>query len=384
MLGGAETPTAAEDDDITIRVLAEDTVPDAAPSASVAENPVRAPPPPTGVSEVRERAPLVAANGPTNPQAAQPRALRDRYAKIGAAIFAAGVLVGVVASALVTKNGDVQVADTAPSASTAAPAAQAFTPPATKPDAPKSPLLAPPKGSPIERTEERREAAATEKKSNAANPVATAAREVVVIPVSGSSAPSCQQLLGDELVERNAPRAAARETQLANRELVLGNVSEAQRAYCKALAWDRSNVDRHVNLGRFYLFRRDWDKAAEYGQSALELDPKSRRALGVVGDAWAALDKPDEARSAWLAAERKTNANRRELGLMVRRNFALAKRVERLKDFSLAERLYRRVLLLDPKHTGSMKGIASCLLKVGDYQGAEAWARRADMLKRTR
>jgi tetratricopeptide (TPR) repeat protein len=165
---------------------------------------------------------------------------------------------------------------------------------------------------------------------------------------------------------------------------MLGNVPEAQAAYCKAFAWDRSNIDRHINLGRFYLFRRDWEQAAKYGQSALALDPRNRRALGVVGDAWAALDKPDEARSAWLAAERKTNASRSELGLMTRRNFALAKRVERLKDFSLAERLYRRVLLLDPKHAGAMKGIASCLLKVGDYQGAEAWARRADMLKRSR
>jgi tetratricopeptide (TPR) repeat protein len=161
-------------------------------------------------------------------------------------------------------------------------------------------------------------------------------------------------------------------------------VPEAQAAYCKAFAWDRKNIDRHINLGRFFLFRRDWEKAAEFGQSALELDPKNRRALGVVGDAWAALDKPDEARSAWLAAERKSNASQRELSLMVRRNFALAKRVEKLKDFSLAERLYRRVLLLDAKHTGAMKGIASCLLKVGDYQGAEAWARRADMLKRNR
>jgi tetratricopeptide (TPR) repeat protein len=159
-------------------------------------------------------------------------------------------------------------------------------------------------------------------------------------------------------------------------------VPEAHRAYCKAFAMDRKNIDRHVNLGRFYLFRRDWVQAAKFGQSALKLDPNHRRALGVVGDAWAALDKRDEARSAWLAAERKSNASKSELNLMVRRNFALGKKVERLKDFSLAERLYRRVLLLDPKHAGAMKGIASCLLKVGDYQGAEEWARRADMLKR--
>jgi tetratricopeptide (TPR) repeat protein len=232
-------------------------------------------------------------------------------------------------------------------------------------------------------TEAEKPAADEKKKGNAVRQEGST-REAVILPVSGATAPSCQEVLGGNVKKRNAPIAAQKETRLGNRELMLGNVPEAQAAYCKAFAWDRKNIDRHINLGRFFLFRRDWEKAAEFGQSALELDPKNRRALGVVGDAWAALDKPDEARSAWLAAERKSNASQRELSLMVRRNFALAKRVEKLKDFSLAERLYRRVLLLDAKHTGAMKGIASCLLKVGDYQGAEAWARRADMLKRNR
>jgi Flp pilus assembly protein TadD len=61
---------------------------------------------------------------------------------------------------------------------------------------------------------------------------------------------------------------------------------------------------------------------------------------------------------------------------------ALAQRVERLRDFSLAERLYRRVLLLDPEHAGAVKGVAGCLLKLGDRPAAEAWARKAKALKR--
>jgi tetratricopeptide (TPR) repeat protein len=198
--------------------------------------------------------------------------------------------------------------------------------------------------------------------------------------VSSSSAPSCRQLLGDGLVERNAPHAAQRETRLANRELLRGNVTEAQAAYCKALAWDRPNVDRHVNLGRLFLVRRDWKKAAEYGHGALALDPKNRRALGVVGDALAALHETDEAREAWLAVEKKSDANAKELALIVRRNMALAQRVERLKDFSLAERIYRRVLLFSPAHAGATKGIASCLVKLGDHSAAEAWTRRAEAL----
>jgi Tfp pilus assembly protein PilF len=203
------------------------------------------------------------------------------------------------------------------------------------------------------------------------------------LPISSTSAPSCHDLLREPPVKRQSAKAARSETLLANRQLMLGNVPLAHAAYCNALTLDRSNIDRHVNLARLYLVRRDWQKAAEYGQSALELDPKSRSALGVVGDAWAALLKTDEARTAWLAAERKPQASPRELRLIAKRNMALATRVARLNDFSLAERLYRRVLLIEPDNADAMKGIAACLLKAGDYRAAEAWARRAHQLERS-
>jgi tetratricopeptide (TPR) repeat protein len=177
--------------------------------------------------------------------------------------------------------------------------------------------------------------------------------------------------------------AAQRETRLANRELVRGNVPEAQAAYCKALMWDRKNVDRHVNLGRLFLVRRDWKQAAEYGKSALALAPNDPRALGVVGDAWAALHKTEEARAAWLKVEGKPNPSASDVRLVVRRNMALAQRVQRLNDFSLAERLYRRVLLFSPEHAGATKGIASCLMKAGDHPAAEAWALRAKALRQS-
>jgi tetratricopeptide (TPR) repeat protein len=175
-------------------------------------------------------------------------------------------------------------------------------------------------------------------------------------------------------------KAADRETRVANRQLMLGNVASAQEAYCRALAWDRSNIHRRVNLARLFLVRRDWKQAAKYGESALELNSKSRAALAVVGDAWAALGKTEEARKVWLAAEGNPKASLRQSDLIVRRNMALARRVERLNDLLLAERLYRRVLLLQPEHAGATKGIARCLLKAGGYQAAEAWARRADVL----
>jgi tetratricopeptide (TPR) repeat protein len=245
----------------------------------------------------------------------------------------------------------------------------------------KPAVLVLPKVPALEPARTRDEPAKAKAETVASSEAPKSALESKAPPVSGSTVPSCRELLGKSLAVRHDPKRALRETRVGNRALVRGNVVEAQAAFCKALFWDRSNIDRHINLGRLFLVRRDWAKAAEYGQSALELDPESRPALGLVGDAWAALNKTKEARTAWLLAERKPKANASELRLIVRRNMALAKRVERLQDFSLAERFYRRTLLLEPEHTGAMKGLASCLLRFGDKRAAESWARRADARK---
>jgi Tfp pilus assembly protein PilF len=288
---------------------------------------------------------------------------RERYVTLGIALFAAGLLVGVVGAAAVLTSRTARAREaaaphvSAPALASAAPrpvVTQAPKPEAPKPEAPKPAAETTPK------------------------PLAVPS----ALPISSFKAPTCQGLLGDAPVKRQNAKAALRETLLAKRQLVLGNVPIAHAAYCNALVLDRSNADRHLNLARLYLVRRDWEKAAQYGQSALELDPKNRNALGVVGDAWAALHKTDEARTAMLAAERKPQASPPELRLIARRNVALAARVARLNDFLLAERLYRRALLIEPENADATKGIAACLLKAGDFRAAEAWARRANQLKR--
>jgi len=320
--------------------------------------PLPAPPPLPNLSQSGEQTSAAAGEAPK--QAAARFPAREQHLKIAAAIFVAGVLVGVIATAAVTSSRAVQ------------------TPEPAAPSAPAAALPLP-VSAPVPAAASKH----VEPKPNVASASRTEVprRETGALPISISNAPSCGQLLGAGVVERDAPQAALRETRLANRELRRGNVPEAQAAYCKAFEWDRANVDRHVNLGRLFLVRRDWEKAAEYGQSALELDPKSRPALGVVGDAWAALHKPEEARAAWLEAEKKPNPSADDLRLIIRRSMALAQRVERLKDYSLAERIYRRVLLFSPEHTGATKGIARCLLKVGDRQAADAWAKRAQAPK---
>jgi tetratricopeptide (TPR) repeat protein len=321
---------------------------------------IPAPPPLPSPALHHEATPLAVEirkhEAPLPPRAGHP------FLRFGAALFAAGVLVGGLASAIVMTRHTARAAEataaTAAGVALATPAAQRAMGRAAEPSTATAAAKSAPEPSPLARA-------------------AAPTREPELPPVPRTNAATCEQLLGDRAAHRQAPRAAQRETRVANRALRRGNVDDAQLALCRALAWDRTSVDGHVNLARLFLTRRDWEQAAAYGRSALALEPTSRRALGAIGDALAALDKTDEARAALLAAERRPAASPSDRALIVRRDLALARRVERLHDYALAERLYRRVLLLSPDHPGATKGIASCLMRAGHYQAAEAWTRLA-------
>jgi Tfp pilus assembly protein PilF len=324
-----------------------------------------------------EQTPLVTVSGPLAQPPVRPRAGPSRHAKVGIGLFLLGVLVGVGgALAALTRRAEPARVVLAHTAAPTAPAAAAL---------PSEPKPAAGAAKPVDATAKLVE-------PEPARPTPEAPQEVVArtdppepklaaLPISSARVPNCQQLLGEPPVKRQSTKAATRETQLANRQLLLGNVAMAQAAYCNAFALDQANVDRHVNLARLYLVRRDWEKAAELGQSGLKLAPNNRGALGVLGDAWAALNKSDKARKMMLAAEGKPSPTPKELNLIVRRNMALASRVAQKNDFLLAERLYRRVLLIEPRQVDAMSGIARCLLKAGDVRAAEAWARQAKRLK---
>ncbi|HXK17255.1 MAG TPA: tetratricopeptide repeat protein [Polyangiaceae bacterium] len=372
-----------DEDEPTVRMPLEEAaeaalpLPPRLPSPPAAPAPEPPSPSPQNTSGVTDyTSPLL-----TIPNAPRAPGARERYVTLGIGLFVVGVLVGVVGAAAVLRSHSAPALEAA-APHAAAPPLKSAAPRAVVPEVSKPAAEVTTKPSTLERAPA--EVVAAKAESSAPIRTKPAAPGPSALPISSSKAPTCQELLGDAPVKRQNAKAALRETLLANHQLMLGNVPIAHAAYCNALVLDRSNVDRHVNLARLYLVRRDWAKAAEYGQSALELDPKSRGALGAVGDAWAALRKTDEARTAWLAAEGKPQASPRELRLIAKRNMALATRVARLNDFLLAERLYRRALLIEPDNADAMKGIAACLLKAGDFRAAEAWARRAGQLKVTR
>ena len=203
------------------------------------------------------------------------------------------------------------------------------------------------------------------------------------IPVSNVTTPSCQQALGNGFVEKLDPVGAATENQVGHRALVRGDMDAAHAAFCKAALWDGGTIERRLNLANLYLLRRDGKQAVDAAARALELDPKNGRALEIQADAWARLGKPAEARRAYLAAEQRSESDEDAAMWLVRRDLDAAQRSLKARDYVRAEKLFLRVVVFEPEHEVATFGIATCLQKLNDHAGAEAWTRRAEALAST-
>ena len=207
--------------------------------------------------------------------------------------------------------------------------------------------------------------------------------ESAEIPSSSVTTPSCEQTLGNAFVEKLDPVGAATETQVGHRALVRGNMPAAQAAFCKAALWDGGTIERRLNLANLYLLLRDGKQAGEAAARALELDPKNGRALEIQADAWARLGKLAEARRAYLAAEQRSESDEGAAKWFVRRDLDAAQRSLKARDYVRAEKLFLRVVVFEPEHEVATFGVATCLHKLNDHAGAEAWTRRANELANT-
>ena len=200
------------------------------------------------------------------------------------------------------------------------------------------------------------------------------------IPVANDATPSCERTLGAAFVETLDPVGAATETQVGHRALVRGDLDAALAAFCKAALRDGGTIERQLNLANLYLIRRDGKQAAEAAGRALELDPKNGRALEIQADAWARLGKLAEARRAYLAAEQRSESDEGAAKRLVRRDLGAAQVSLKARDYVRAERLFLRVVVFEPEHELATFGVATCLRKLDDHAGAEAWTRRAELL----
>lgn len=198
---------------------------------------------------------------------------------------------------------------------------------------------------------------------------------------ASTSVPTCEALLGGPLDPKLGADAADREARRGKRQLVLGDADAAQTAFCRVALSRPHNIDGLLNLAQLLVVRRDGAQAAQWAGRALALDPHSRRALGTLGDALIRTGKVNEARTAWLAAENRSEPHGDELALMIRRDMEEAQRMLlKVRDLARAERMFRRVVAFDPKNVVAMVGVAKCLRMLGEKDESRSWDLRAQAL----
>jgi tetratricopeptide (TPR) repeat protein len=211
--------------------------------------------------------------------------------------------------------------------------------------------------------------------SIAAVPVAVAPSATALPDESGLQAPSCDQVLSATPVKPgDYPGAAYGEMREADKALVRGDVDAAQRSLCKAALWDQKNPAIPLEVAQLMLLRRDGGKAVEWANRALELDPESQRAAGVLGDGLARLGQYEPAKLAWLKSMRLEPADEARFKSLAFSSLREAQASLTRRDFARAERFYRRAVVLDGDNTQASNGLANALLKLGDTSSALRWA----------
>ena len=80
-------------------------------------------------------------------------------------------------------------------------------------------------------------------------------------------------------------------------------LEEATRAFLETLRLE-DRPSAHSNLGTAYYYRKDYERAAESYQQAVDMDPRNADYWGNLGDALRMLKRDDEALNAYLRAVR--------------------------------------------------------------------------------
>jgi tetratricopeptide (TPR) repeat protein/DNA-binding response OmpR family regulator len=258
-----------------------------------------------------------------------------------------------------------EIAAAAASAVEATPLSRPPASPASRPTASAAPPALPvPAPAPAEQAAEKR-----------------AAQDAIFSDGSGERAPSCDALLATvPTLEGDYPGAAIEEIRKANRQLVLGNSDAAQLGFCRAVKWDNESALAATYLAQLLLLRRDGVGAAEWARRATEIDPSSKRTMGLLGDALARTGEIDAAKAAWLKASGVLAEDDALVRAMNGRDLTEAKNAIKKRDFARAERFFRRVLAFVPDQVEANLGLATALLRLGDAKPASHWAERATQL----
>ncbi len=190
------------------------------------------------------------------------------------------------------------------------------------------------------------------------------------------SAPDCSTVLGNAQIEPTTDQTVISATLgEAERALRYGNVKGAHAVFCKAVALDDQNFRAAIGLAQTLLIRRDAKAAAKWAQTAGMLPSEyPRRAKNILGDALARLGQIQEARQLWYEAGPIPNPSDEQLYLYMRKTQERAASAFANHDYHRAERLYRRVLIIEPDNRVARRQLVRTLQKLKQYAAALYWA----------
>jgi tetratricopeptide (TPR) repeat protein len=161
---------------------------------------------------------------------------------------------------------------------------------------------------------------------------------------------------------------------------VRGDLDDAERGYCRAVAFDPKNLAANVELARVLVMRRDGRAAADAARAALRIAPEERSALLALGDALALQGELDDAREPLMRGAGVDPSDEPARASLTRAQMQLAERAAKRREYLTEERFYRRAFALSPTYANAAAGVTGALVKQEKYDAALVWARRAAKL----
>lgn len=186
---------------------------------------------------------------------------------------------------------------------------------------------------------------------------------------------SCEQLTKQP---SGRPDQAEKYVAEAEKLFIYGKTSQAHRLYCLTAKLAPDNAKAAIGLAQLLLVERDAQRAAKWAERALELEPHNLRTVkNTLGDSLVRLQQPEAARTLWFDAAGIPEPTSEQQARYLAMRQAQASAAFKRKDYQRAERLYRRVIALDPGNRTAMSRLATILNRSGHPEAAIVWTKRA-------
>jgi len=161
----------------------------------------------------------------------------------------------------------------------------------------------------------------------------------------------------------------------ALRSLMRGKTDQAHKLMCYAASWHLGGPATY-GLSEFLMKQGDYTQALEFAAMVPVTNENERRKTQeLTGDIYAQQGKLTPARKAWL--ELFSAEEKKDLSEIAARYVKSGKATLDRKNYNLAERIFRRAVILDPKNSDAAAGLAISLRKQDLDDAALDWAKFA-------